>query len=58
MGSFAVGDFFEKIGGDYRFNGFVRAAVIKGSGAIRYVVEDDRCTLFIYRAEQIRKVTP
>lgn len=40
-------DHVEKIGGDYKFVGFVVAAFHKLSGARRYVVEDDRGVLHI-----------
>lgn len=50
---FNIGDSVSKIGGDYRFDGIVRAVVIKGNGDIRYVVEDDRGTLFIFNAKQL-----
>jgi hypothetical protein len=47
-GRFRVGDPVSKVGGDYRFDGVVVAAFPKRSGAIRYVVEDDRGVLHIY----------
>src|SRR5215472_6889922 len=42
-----------KLAGDYTFEGEVRAVVFKKSGAVRYVVEDDRGLLLIMNAEQI-----
>lgn len=48
VGSWKVGDAVRKVGGDYRFDGIVRAAFTKGSGLPRYVVEDDRGVLHIY----------
>lgn len=49
---FAIGTAVGKIGGDYRFDGHIRAIVVKSSGAVRYVVEDDRGILFIWRHDQ------
>ncbi len=48
MTRFAVGELVKKVGGDYQFEGQVVAAFAKKSGAIRYVVEDDRGVLHIY----------
>lgn len=50
---YAIGDPVKKRGGDYRFDGEVRAIVVKKSGVVRYVVEDDRGILFIWRADQM-----
>lgn len=52
---FERGDRVEKVGGDYSFEGVVVSEVKKRSGAIRYVVEDDRGLLFIFNSSQIRK---
>ena len=51
--AFAFGDAVTKIGGDYTFDGEVRAVVVKLSGQVRYVVEDDRGQLHIYREDQL-----
>lgn len=56
--AFRVGEPVSKVGGDYRFDGHVVAALTKRSGARRYVVEDDRGVLHIYRAEQLRSAVP
>lgn len=45
-----------KEGGDYTFEGDVRAIVHKRSGAVRYVVENDDGLLFIFSGEQLRRV--
>jgi hypothetical protein len=45
---YKVGDAVAKTGGDYTFAGIVVAAFYKQSGAVRYVVEDDRGLLFIF----------
>lgn len=52
---FKVGDLVSKTGGDYRFDGVVRAVFEKGSGAIRLVVEDDRGILHIYSEKNLIK---
>ncbi len=44
---FNVGDLVDRKGSDYHFPGMVVAKFEKINGAIRYVVEDDRGTLFI-----------
>lgn len=51
---FRVGDQVEKITGDYRFDGEVRAVFEKRSGQVRLVVEDDRGILHIYNPTQLR----
>ncbi len=53
--SLTPGDAVYKIGGDYRFDGFVVAIFQKKSGEVRMVVEDDRGVLFICRPEQYGK---
>lgn len=53
--AFPVGTEVEKIGGDYIFAGPVVGVVRKRSGAVRYVVEDDRGALHIFRGEQLRE---
>jgi len=45
---FTLGQRVSKIGGDYRFDGRVVAKFFKLSGALRYVVEDDRGVLHVY----------
>ncbi len=50
------GDEVEKTGGEYTFRGLVVGVIRKRSGAVRYVVEDDRGLLFIFRPEQLRLV--
>lgn len=52
---FTIGDSVSKVGGDYRFDGIVRAVFTKGSGAIRLVVEDDRGILHIYSEKNLEK---
>ena len=56
--AFRVGDSVGERGGDYRFDGHVRAIVIKASGEILYVVEDDRGVLFIWREDQMTARDP
>lgn len=53
---FKIGDRIIKDSGDYTFEGEIRGYVLKKSGKIRYVAEDDRGLLFIFNASQIRKV--
>lgn len=50
---FAVGDPVKKIGGDYTFEGIVRAVFAKRSGEVRFVVEDDRGVLHVYSAKNL-----
>ncbi len=50
-----VGEEVEKIGGDYTFVGKVRSVFTKNSGAIRYVVEDNRGVLHIYNRKNLRR---
>ena len=42
-------------GNDYIYQGWLAGLVIKQSGAIRYVVEDDCGRLFIQNASQLGK---
>ena len=52
-----VGTRVEKVGGDYTFVGTVVAGFAKLNPAhIRYVVEDDRGVLHVYRAKNLRAV--
>lgn len=51
-----IGQLVEKVGGDYQFEGHIVAKFAKLSGAIRYVVEDDRGVLHVYSAKILRKV--
>ena len=55
--AFSVGDQVSKVGGDYRFDGTVVVVLTKLSGAIRYVVEDDRGVLHIYSAKNLARRT-
>lgn len=41
-----------KRGGDYEFDGEIRAVIVKRSGAVRYAVEDDRGLLLVMNARQ------
>lgn len=52
--SFRVGDFVEKVGGDYIFPGVVVSVFEKVSGKIRYVVEDDRGILHIFSEKNLK----
>lgn len=45
---FPVGTLVSKVGGDYRFDGWVVGVMRKRSGVIRYNVEDDRGVVHIY----------
>ena len=56
MISLEVGIQVEKVGGDYTFVGEVRAIVVKKSGEMRFVVEDDRGILHIFHGRQLRIV--
>jgi hypothetical protein len=51
--AFFVDEKVQKVGGDYQFQGYIRAAFPKHSGAYRYVVEDDRGILHIFSAKQL-----
>lgn len=53
--AFPAGTEVEKLGGDYTFAGPVVGVARKLSGAVRYVVEDDRGALHIFRGEQLRR---
>lgn len=50
---FKVGDLVKKVGGDYRFDGTVVAKFTKLSGAVRFVVEDDRGVLHVYSEKNL-----
>jgi len=52
---FTFGDRVSKVGGDYRFDGEIRGVVTKLSGALRYVVEDDRGVLHVFSAKQLTR---
>lgn len=53
--TFSVDDFVRKEGGDFSFEGHVVSVVRKKrSGEVRYVVEDERGLLFIFRGEQLK----
>lgn len=49
----AIGHRVTKRGGDYEFDGVIVDVIRKRSGAIRYVVEDDRGLLLIMNAKQV-----
>lgn len=49
---FQVGKRVVKSSGDYTFEGTIVAKFPKRSGAIRYVIEDDRGLLLIMSAKQ------
>ena len=52
--AYELGDFVRKTGGDFSFEGHVVGVIRKRrSGEIRYVVEDSRGLLFIFRCEQL-----
>lgn len=52
---FALDDFVRKEGGDFQFEGHVVSIVRKKrSSETRYVVEDNRGLLFIFRGEQLK----
>ena len=50
-----VGDLVERVNSDYKFVGTVVSEFKKTTGLIRYVVEDDRGVLFIWRRENFEK---
>lgn len=50
-----VNDKVEKVGGDYTFVGTVVSKFEKLSGAIRFVVEDDRGVLHVYSEKNLKK---
>lgn len=49
-----IGDKVEKVGGDYTFVGTIVAKFTKLSGAVRFVVEDDRGVLHVYSEKNLR----
>ena len=51
---FKVGDKVEKVGGDYTFVGTVVSVFEKLSGAVRFVVEDDRGVLHVYSEKNLK----
>lgn len=53
---FAMGDRVVKDAGDYVFEGVIISVFHKRSGAVRFVVEDDRGLCFIFNAAQLRRV--
>lgn len=55
---FQVGDTVERVSSDYKFPGTVVSTFVKLSGAVRLVVEDDRGTLFIQSASNLKARTP
>lgn len=50
---FEIGEPVAKVGGDYRFDGWVVGHMWKRSGELRYAVEDDRGVLHIFNERQI-----
>lgn len=50
------GDFVEKVGGDYTFEGVIVSVFTKRSGAYRFVVEDDRGALHIYSEKNLQRI--
>lgn len=56
MDNLVVGTKVKKIGGDYTFEGIIVARFAKLSGAIRFVVEDDRGVLHVYSAKILQEV--
>lgn len=50
-----VGDAVRRVNSDYRYDGHIVAKVVKLNGTVRYVVEDDRGTLFIMKDTQLEK---
>lgn len=48
-----IGQAIQKRSGDYRCDGWIMAIVTKRSGAVRYIVEDDRGMLLVMNAAQI-----
>jgi hypothetical protein len=53
---FKIGDIVTKTGGDYSYTGHVVGRVVKRSGQVRWVVEDDRGLLFIFNTSQLALV--
>ncbi len=56
MSDIKAGDLVEKVGGDYRFLGFVVAVFKKASGVVRIVVENGDGVLHIFAPSQLRMV--
>lgn len=52
-----IGRAVAKRGGDYEFDGEIRAVIVKRSGAVRYAVEDDRGLLLVMNARQCGLLT-
>lgn len=53
---YQIGDLVEKTGGDYSYRGWVVGVVVKRSGVLRYVVENDDGMLFIFNEKALEKV--
>lgn len=49
-----VGDFVEKVGGDYDFGGYIVAAFTKLAGEKRYIVENEDRILHIFSEKNLR----
>lgn len=52
---FAIGDYVEKVSGDYRFDGVVVAAFHKLDGRARYVVENGDGLLHVFSASNLAR---
>lgn len=48
-----VGDYVNKIGGDYRYEGVIVARFSKTSGQVRFVVENSDGLLFIFSGNNL-----
>lgn len=51
-----IGDSVMRVNSDYEFVGTVVSVFQKTSGLTRYVVEDDRGVLFIWRRDNMEKI--
>ena len=51
--AFEFGIKVKKVGGDYTYEGVIAGIILKTSGEIRYVVEDDRGMLFIFNEKSL-----
>lgn len=56
MSDISVGDRVRRVNSDYEFIGHVVSVFSKLSGVVRYVVEDDRGVLFIWRRNNMEKI--
>lgn len=53
---FNIGDIVEKVTGDYRVDGEVRAAFTTKAGKVRYAVEHDHGFLHIYSEHNLKLI--